>query len=335
MILHPGVLALISGSAIALAMVLHAAVVGMVILRRWDFSSSSACQLALERKTYLVSTLVNYALAFQILSFFLFIYTVEDIHNLFVGAMCATGSLNANPLGWYVLLSKITVFFLSGLWIVLNFVDQKVEDYPLVRLKYFLLIGLLPFIGLDLFLQVSYFFGLDPDIITSCCGSLFGEGGTTVTSSISTLPVWSAMLVFYSVAGLFIVVMWCCLNSQQRLLRYLHTAAAAIFFVVAVMAVISFGSIYIYELPMHHCPFDMMQREYNLIGYPLYLGLFGGVFFGLLPGFFQPLKRIPSLQETLVRVERRWVLWSMGCTLFFLLVITSQVVFSDLDYFSY
>jgi len=334
-ILHPGVLALICGGVIALAMVLHAAVVGVIILLRWDFSSSSAYQLSLERRTYLISTLVNYALAFQILSFFLFIYTVEDIHNLFVGAMCATGSLNANPVGWYVLSSKITVFFLSGLWIVLNVVDQKVEDYPLIRLKYSLLIGLLPFIGLDIFLQVSYFLGLDPDIITSCCGSLFGAGGSTVTSSIATLPVRSAMPAFYGAAGLFAAAMWSCLIFRRGLLRYLHTVAAAIFFVMAIIGIISFGSIYIYELPTHHCPFDMLQREYRFIGYPIYLGLFGGVFFGLLPGLFQPLKRIPSLQKTLILVERRWVLWSMACTMLFILVITTEVVSSSLDYFSY
>ena len=140
MILHPGILALLTGMVLVLAMVFYAAVTGVLILRRWDFSSSSAAQLALERKTYLVSTLLNYGLAFQILSTFLFLYTLDDIHTLFTGAMCATGSLNANPVGWYALLLKITVFFLAGLWIVLNMIDQMVEDYPFVKLKYSLLV---------------------------------------------------------------------------------------------------------------------------------------------------------------------------------------------------
>ncbi len=139
MILHPGVLALLTGTGLVLIMVIYAAATGAFILHHWDFSSSSAGQLALERKTYLVSTLLNYGLAFQIFSTFLFVYTLDDVHTLFTGAMCATGSLNANPVGWFALLLKITAFFLAGLWIVLNMIDQMAEDYPFVKLKYALL----------------------------------------------------------------------------------------------------------------------------------------------------------------------------------------------------
>ena len=147
------------------------------MIQRWDFQSSSAYQLSLERKTYLISTLMNYVLGFQIISALLFIYTVDDIHKLFVGAMCATGSLNANPVGWLALLSKITVCFVAGFWLVLNYLDQKAEDYPLVRLKYSLLLFCCPLLFLILFSSSNIFLGLDPDIITSCCGSLFSDSG--------------------------------------------------------------------------------------------------------------------------------------------------------------
>ncbi|KPK23737.1 MAG: hypothetical protein AMJ61_15220, partial [Desulfobacterales bacterium SG8_35_2] len=92
MLFHPGILALVSGSALVTLMMLYAAVLGARVIGRWDFQSSSAYQLSLERKTYLISTIMNYVLGFQIISALLFIYTVDDIHRLFVGAMCATGS---------------------------------------------------------------------------------------------------------------------------------------------------------------------------------------------------------------------------------------------------
>jgi len=120
MILHPGILALIVGSCIVFVMMLYASVQGMSILAGWDFQSSSEKQLNLERRTYLISTIIKYALGFEILSTLLFIYTADDIHTLFVGAMCATGSLNANPIGRYALYSKILVFFSASLWITLN-----------------------------------------------------------------------------------------------------------------------------------------------------------------------------------------------------------------------
>ena len=96
MILHPGILALIVGSSIVLVMMSYAGWIGVRVLKSWDFDSSSAEQLTLERETYLGSTLAISALGFQVVSALLFLFTVDDIHELFVGAMCATGSLNAN-----------------------------------------------------------------------------------------------------------------------------------------------------------------------------------------------------------------------------------------------
>ena len=334
MILHPGILALLAGTGLVLVMTLRAAVTGAIILRRWDFSSSSSGQLALERKTYLVSTLLNYGLAFQVLSIFLYIYTLDDVHSLFTGAMCATGSLNANPVGWYALLLKIAVFFLAGFWIVLNMIDQMVEDYPLVRLKYLLLLVLFPFIVLDFYLQFMYFTGLDPEIITSCCGSLFASGGGDVASSLAALPVGKTMLAFYTLALFFAATLCCCLSSEKPLFRYLQSGIAASFLVVSIIAVISFVSIYIYELPTHHCPFDMVQYEYHFIGYPLYFSLFGTVFFGLLPGIFQPAKKIINVTAPLNLIEKKWLISSLICLGIFLIIVTWQIVFSNLEYLS-
>ena len=335
MILHPGILALLAGTGLVLAMVIPAAIIGVLILWQWDFTNSSAGQLALERKTYLVSTLLNYALAFQILSTFLFIYTLDDIHTLFTGAMCATGSLNANPIGWYALLVKITVFFLAGFWIVLNMIDQMVEDYPLIKLKYILLLGLLPCIALDFFLQFTYFTGLNPEIITSCCGALFGGGAETAVSSLATLPPEKTMLGFYALALLYMALMILCLLFQNPFLRYSLSGAAVSFLIMSIVAIISFVSIYIYELPTHHCPFDIVQSGYGFIGYPLYLSLFCSVFLGVLPGMFQPAKKIQNIFVPLNRIEKKWLCFSLGSTFFFLILVSWQVVFSHLNNFSF
>lgn len=335
MIFHPGILALVSGSVIVAVMTLYAAAVGSLIVFRWNFQSSSAYQLSLERKTYLISTIMNYVLGFQIISTLLFIYTVDDIHQLFTGAMCATGSLNANAVGWNALGAKIAVCFLAGLWLVLNFLDQLAEDYPLVRLKYLLLIVLLPFIIVDSTLQLLYFLGLDPDIITSCCGSLFSQSGNGVASALSGLPVQPTMIVFYAGWALMFLVSLTCLFSGKAFFRYLHSLAAAALLFVAMAGIISFVSIYIYELPTHHCPFDILQQEYGYIGYLLYITLFCGVFYGLLPGIFQPLKKIASLKKALVRIERSWIMLSIGCTAGFAIIATYRVAASNLTYIFY
>ncbi|TKB07282.1 hypothetical protein [Desulforhopalus sp. IMCC35007] len=334
MILHPGIIGLLVGSVITLLMVFHAAVTGAIVLYRWDFSSSSQYQLSLERKTYLVSTLVNYGLAFQVASAVLFVYTVDDIHQLFVGAMCATGSLNANPIGWYALLSKIAVLFLSGFWLALNYVDSRLEESPYVKLKYGLLIGLFPFLVLDLILQFFYFLGLDPAIITSCCGSLFGGDSNSVASSVASVPVVPAMIVFYLLGAGLIFLSVAVLYFVSDLLRYLYAVLSASFFVVSIVAIISFVSIYIYELPTHHCPFDMLQRGYHFVGYPLYFTLFLAVYFGMLPGLFCPLKRNVGMNTILSKIERPWIYWCLGNTVLCMSLVTYTICFSNLTLFS-
>ena len=333
MILHPGIIGLVVGSVITMLMVLYAAFTGTVILFRWDFSSSSAYQLSLERKTYLISTLVNWALAFQIISTVLFVYTLDDIHELFVGAMCATGSLNANPIGWYALLVKLAVLFLAGFWLALNFIDQRLENYPLVKLKYGLLIGFLPSIVVDLTLQLAYFLGLDPAIITSCCGSLFGVDSMAAIASVSAVPVGPAMIVFYVGGIIYLCTSVLTILNRSGVLRYLHSCLSLLFFLVSIASIISFVSIYIYELPTHHCPFDILQGWYNYIGYPIYLTLFLAVYFGMLPGLFQPLKRYRGVEKVIVKVEKSWVYLCIGNTLCFLTLVTYAVCSSNLKYF--
>jgi len=320
MILNPGILALLLGGLISFSLMLYAAGLGLKILRNWDRTQSSEAQLLLERKTWLVSSLVNFALGFQVLSGLLFLYTLEDIHNLFVGAMCGTGSLNANPIGWVVLLVKVFLFFLAASWVAINRLDQQTEETPLVRPKYLALLVLTPLVGLDLYLLYSYFSGLRPAIITSCCGALFGLGNDTVASDLAALPPQETMLFFYVSAAICLLLILSCLRSQVAILRPLLFSAVLVFFFIALVSVISFISLYIYEMPSHHCPFDMLQRNYGYIGYPLYTTLFAGVFFGMLPGLCQPLKKLPGVQQQIQRREKNWLLLSLGGLLAFVLI---------------
>lgn len=330
MILHPGILALIAGSSIVLVMMLYAAVTGFRILATWDFESSSEKQLILERKTYLVSTLAGYALGFEIVSGLLFLYTVDDLHQLFVGAMCATGSLNANPVGWSALGVKALILLLAPLWIAFNRFDQQAGDYPIIRPKYVGLLLLTPLVALDLVLQVRYFSGLEPEIITSCCGALFSQSGSGVASELVGLPVRPMMVVFYLGVAAFVATSVACLLNGARGLRYLLGAISVAVLLISLASIVSFLSLYIYELPTHHCPFDMIQQNYSFIGYPIYLTLFAGVYFGLLPGVFHPLRKIPSLTERVAAAEPRWLVAGLVFMLAFVCIASWPVMFGSL-----
>jgi hypothetical protein len=326
-ILHPGILALLVGSSLVLVMVAVASWTGLRILRHWDPDSSSERQLELERRTVLVSTLAGYALGFEVVGAFLFIFTVDDIHELFVGAMCATGSLNANPVGWWVLVVKVVILVAAPVWIAVNRFDQRAGDFPIVRGKYVALLALVPLVAADVVLTARYVSGLDPQIVTSCCGALFSQAEGSVAGELAGLPVEPAMAAFYGTIAAFLTVAGACLLRPWAALRAGLSVLSLALLAVSLTAVVSFVSLYVYQLPTHHCPFDMFQAGYRWIGYPLYGSLFAGVVFGLLPGVFVPVARRRGLDAAVRRAESRWLRWGILCVLAFTTVSSWPIVF--------
>ncbi len=329
MILHPGIVALIMGSCFVAAMVLYSTIIGVAVLRRWDLTSSSEGQLQLERKTYLTSTIMNYVLGFEILSSLLFVHTVDGLHGVFVGAMCATGSLNANPVGWAALYARIAVLFLSAIWIAVNVIDQRGADYPLTRFKFAGLLFLLPVVLLSTVLQLRYFLGLKPNIITSCCGALFSESGGGLASSLSSAAIRPSMMVFYGLLALFLGAGVFALRRRTGAWRYLFAGLSLLVLPVSLIAVVSFISLYIYESPTHHCPFDMFQGNYHYLGYPLYGTLFAGTFFGIMTGVSELLRGKGSVENTINGLQGKWIMLSVAAVGIFAAVATWPIVFSS------
>lgn len=274
MTLHPAVLALLVASALTGGMMLYAGWYGARILLQWEIGSGSERQLELERRTYLISTLLSAALVLQLLSLFLFVFTADRLHGMFSGAMCAAGTLNVNGFGYPVLILKIVTFLLAGLWLIVNHADTRGYDYPLIRPKYALLLVLGPLVVAEGYLQYRYFAGLHPEVITSCCGSLFGQGQKGIGGDLAGLPAGPMAGAFFG--GMAATV--ACGIRFHRTGRggYLFSFASAVTFAVGIASIVSFICLYIYELPTHHCPFCILQKEYGYIGYVLYFALFGG-----------------------------------------------------------
>ena len=330
MILHPGVLGLLIGGVLVAAMMVSGSLIGLSILRNWDPSSSSERQLALERRTYLVSVLVGVALWIEIGSALLFVHTVDDFHELFVGAMCATGSLNANPVGWWVLATKAAMVLLFPIWLALNGLDQRAGDYPVVRLKYGLLLALTPIALTDLVLQIQYFRGIRPDIITSCCGSLFSESADHVTGDLASLPAATTLPIFAVASVIFLgALAWARFGRRPASVGAVAMLSPLILG-IGIVSIISFISVAYYELPSHHCPFDLFQGSSRYVGYPLLISLVTAVVSAALPGILNPLARRPSLSGLMARSEKKWLSVSVAMYSVFLVVALWPLVFGNL-----
>ena len=327
MIFHPIIIALYISSVLISFMVLYSAVYGVQILRRWDIKSGSELQLILERKTYLISTLLVYLFSFQLLSLFLYIFTVDQLNTFFVGAMCAAGSLYANEFGYPTLILKMTNFLLAGLWLILNYTDNQAYDYPLIKKKYLFLVILTPLIFAEMVLQANYFLRLKPDIITSCCGTLFSAEGSRLSSIITVLPSIPMKIVFY-LSMIFTIALGVYYYLKGKG-GYLFSALSVITFLVSILSIFSFISVYYYELPTHHCPFCILQKEYGYMGYPLYLTLLGGTISGTGVGVLMPFRNIRSLSEVLPSIQRKLTLAGLILFFIFTAMITIRMMFSD------
>ena len=328
MIMHPAVIALFTGSILVSFMALYAAYYGVSILRHWDLKDGRELQLNLERKTYLVSTIMSYAFCFQLLSLFLFIFTADKLSNLFVGAMCAAGTLNVNSYGYPTMLLKIVNFLFGGVWLILNYTDNKAVDYPLIKKKYLFLLVIVPFIITEMVIQGSYFLNLRAHVITSCCGSLFSPESGSAGAGLAALPSIPMKIVFYSSMALTITSGFYFYRARNGV-GYLFSVMSVITFVVSIAALISFISLYFYELPTHHCPFCILQGEYHYIGYPLYVALLGGVVGGAGVGVLMPARHIESLKEIVPGIQKRLTFMTLVFYLIFTVIATCAMIFTD------
>ena len=327
MILNPAIIALLIGSLLTSGYALYAAAIGYRIIRQWDIRSGHVQQLQLERRTYLVSTILNYLMGFELLSLFLFVYTADDIHGLFVGAMCAAGSLNVNAYGYPALVVKVVNFLLCGTWLIMNYTDNRGYDYPLIIPKYRFLLVISAMLLLETYLLIGYFKNIRPDVITSCCGTLFSTDAQSVAGNLASLPPFVTKVLLYSGVvlvlriGIHVVVT----GRGTRLFSCLSTGMM-VFCIAAVIAVIS---VYYYQLPTHHCPFCLLQREYHYIGYPLYLALLTAGITGAGVGVIDRFRGIPSLQLVVPRLQKALSTWSMAGYIIFTAISIYPMIFSD------
>jgi hypothetical protein len=328
-ILHPAIVALLLTSGLVSIMIVYAAAFGVKILKYWEVTSGNSRQLALERSTYLVSTLVATGLVLQIASLFLYVYTADDLHSRFTGAMCAAGTLNVNSYGYPAFLLKVFDCLLAGVWLIINHADNQAYDYPLIRKKFGFLLVIVPFFLSETILQAAYFLEMNPDIITSCCGSLFSSAQGLIPGDLATLPAGPTMVAFFAslVCVTFSGLRYSITGRGGTVFAILGVAV----FPVMVVSLLAFISLYFYELPTHHCPFCILQREYGYVGYVLYATLIGGVIFSAGVGALMPFRSVKSLASVIPVLGKRLAVASIVCYLLFSALSIEKIVTSNLS----
>ncbi len=258
---------------VLLVLLTVALVNSLTVLRGWDFSATTPAQYALEKRAYLVVLVILGTLIFKILLLPFFSHTIDQLASIIPGAMCGAGVIASNSFGSSLLLLKVVVLYMAGIWLLANREDLRAENHPHLRakLQFFLLV----FLAVAVESVLDWLFLLNISTLTpvQCCSGIYGAVGEGNPLPLG-LDTNTLLAVFYLLYVLVVVL---------GLMRYnlLHLLTSAVFLYFGYYAVVYFFGTYVYELPTHKCPFCMLQKEYYYFGYLLWGSLLTGTFFGV------------------------------------------------------
>ena len=258
------------GESILYIFMLIAFAVSLHILLRWDFDSFSDEQYRLEKRSYLVITILVFVFGVKFMLLPYFVFTIDNLNTLVPGAMCAAGVISANSYGLELLFVKLLAIFTLTLWLMINYYDLEAKTYPFFKIKYGLYIFVFLLVSLELRLDFAYFTHINIHQPVSCCSALFGqlEGANPLPFGLDTKMM---LILFYSIFATLLVLLF----TDQDIAALIFTG---LFLYIAYYAIVYFFGTYIYELPTHKCPFCMFQKEYHYIGYLIWGSLFSGAF---------------------------------------------------------
>ena len=256
---------------VLLALMFVSEVSVLKVLRFWDFNATTTSQYSLEKRNYLVNTIIYFAVVVKIVMFVFFAKSLDELSPLVPGAMCATGVVGANEYGNILLLFKIFILFLLGIWIIINKLDLESKVFPYIKEKYYLFSFIFALVCIEFCLEVIYFINIPLSVPVFCCSTVFQLDNLPFELDTSGL-----LIIYYS---LFVTILVSSLYKNNIVSFFVNM----LFLFTSYYSVTYFFGTYIYEVPNHKCPFCMMQKEYFYIGYFIWFSLFIGVFFGISP----------------------------------------------------
>jgi hypothetical protein len=250
-----------------------AMIVTVYLLKRWNFQSFTVEQFNLENRSYLVMSIIFFALLLKLILLPYFVYMIDRLSDLVPGAMCGAGVIKANEYGNPLLLLKIMILFLSGLWLSINQIDLAAKNYPYLKLKSWFFIIIFILLTGEFILDILYLTHIDTTNPVRCCSVIFGQTGGSNGLPFG-LDMFKLIVLFY------LLYLWLVLSLLSKN-NLVSIGVSILFVVVSYYAVVYWFGTYIYELPTHQCPFCMLQDHYYYVGYLLWGLLFLGAFFAI------------------------------------------------------
>lgn len=310
MLLTPEIISILTLDFIFLAFGLIAFVISINIYRKWDSKSTTTLQYKLEKQSFLVATIIKYIFIVKLPLFLFFVFTVDKLSDIITGAMCAAGVVNSVSFGLSMFVYKILNLYIFGFWLVLHKYDIKDENQPYTKYKFLLFIVGFIFLIAEIFYEISFFTSLDVSKLVSCCGTIFSAASTSSISFIFGMDKIYFVYAFY-LCFAFIALFYFIKNN----VAFLISNIAYVF--ISITSLIMFFGTYIYQLPTHHCPFCLLQKDYYYVGYILYSTLFAGTFYGISGSLMSIIKN---------KMQKRYYNLSFILNLIYALIVSAYPI---------
>ena len=245
----------------------------IVILKNYRHGVTTEYQYQLQNRSYLLITVISFALVVKILLLIFFTYTLDELSNIVPGAMCAAGVIKTNIYGNFVLILKLIIIMLIFLWLNLNKEDQLSKNHLFFKQKFYFFILIFVFIAIEFVLEILFFTNISTQSPVLCCSSIYKAAQNT-TPMILHLSATQLITLFYLV---YLMILTFC-YLKKRVLLFI---SSLVYLYISYYAIVYFFGTYIYELPTHKCPFCMLQSDYHYIGYLIFGSLFIATYYAL------------------------------------------------------
>ena len=260
---------------------LVAALNGFYIWKNWDVNNPAEKQYALEKKVYLIITVVTLGFLLRLLMIPLWFMSLQSMIGSIPGAMCLIGVHNVDaPVSYIATTFKLILPVFYGYWLILNLLDRQVPTQPFMKQK----LAALPPLGIlivtETVLDLCFFFSTPPRQV-SCCTSLFDIPRDDILQVI-TESTWLWTILFYVLAifilseiAYFLITSkkaqkesqetnkcWWFGKKSVMLFETMIIILLFIFFIIALQTKIS--PLFLH-LPFHHCIFCLCQEVWDAL----------------------------------------------------------------------
>jgi len=250
---------------------------GFIVLKKWDINSLSEDQYRLEKKIYLIITIVTLGFFLRFIMIPLWFITLGSMVGSINGAMCLVGVHSINPYVSYTSTSfKLILPLFYGYWIFINLLDRQVPTQPFIKQKLFFLMPLGLFIIAETCLDITFFFSVPPRQV-SCCTSIFDIPRNEILLVVAE-STWLWVICFYVFALVVIAALFYLLRTHKKntssymkkwfgnkTLMTFETIFLSLFIIVFVLSLHTKISPLFLDLPFHHCVFCLCRDFFDAL----------------------------------------------------------------------